>query len=195
MTWRQLIGAIFVFFLVLVALAFSTHRFTPGKRDAALEELETLKVQYLAKQRILLNMGAYRKQKQEMERRVAAARAQLPDDFDRTFAAVRSSAKARELRLGVLAPAKDEWKRDVDARISARIVVTGRYHEVGALIADVSRLPSSTIISPFVIERSSQPGMVTLKGVVHAFRPLKEEEFIAKRKEAAEKSKAEAAKR
>jgi len=181
MTWRQLIGAIVVFVLVFVALTWATLPLRSDRREAAREKVEDLKFEYAFKKMRAMDLEVYREQMREAERLHDALRVQLPDKADRTFVGVRSAAKARGLRLDVLAAAKDDWRREFYVQAPARIVVTGRYHQVGAFLADVGRLPSSTRIEPFVIERSSQPGMVTLKGVVLAYGHVSNEELAAQR--------------
>lgn len=185
MSWRQLVGAIVVFFVVLIALAFVSEHLRSDRVDAAYSEVEALKSEYLRKKAMALHLDAYREQRRELDRMLGATLVRLPDKSDRTFAGVRSAAKARGLRLDVLAAGKADWRRDFHAQTPARIVVTGRYHQVGAFIADVGRLPASMRIEPFVIERSPQPGMVTLKGVLLAYRYLSDEEVGAQRKAAA----------
>jgi type IV pilus assembly protein PilO len=88
------------------------------------------------------------------------------------------------LRVEVLVTANRDWLREFTVETPARLVVTGRYHQVGAFLADLGRQPRSMRVNNFVIERSSQPGMVTMKGVVSIHRYLTDEEAAVERKRA-----------
>ena len=183
MTWRRFITAIVVFFVVAIPLARLSGHFRSDGTDAADLEVQALQREYLRKKAMVPHLDVYRKQLSEMDRMFGAMLAQLPDRFY-DDGDVSAAAKARGLRVDVLAVSKGEWRQEYYAQTPARIVVTGRYHQVGAFLADVGRLRAGMRIEPFVIERSQQPGMVTLKGVLFANRYRNEEEVAAQRKAA-----------
>jgi type IV pilus assembly protein PilO len=181
MTWRRLVAALGVF-LVLEAAAFALV-WGPEleELDALTVEVRTMRSEYVDKYDMAVNLAEYRKQLRELDRMFGELLVELPDRADRSFAGVRSAAAARGLRLDVLAPARSDWFRDFYVETGARIVVTGRYHQVGAFLADVGRLPASTMLETFVIERAAQPGMVTMRGVVSSYRYSTDEEMAARR--------------
>jgi type IV pilus assembly protein PilO len=184
MSWRRLLAALAIFVgLEIVVFAVFLNR-QLDELDAATAEVETLKSDYVSKKRMAANLDLHREQMRQADRLLGLTRVELPDKPEKTFAGVRAAAKAHGLRLDVLASGEYERQREFYAETSARVVVTGRFHQVGAFISDVHHLPASVRFGTFVIERAPQRGMVTLKGTVRAFRYLTDEEVAAGRKAA-----------
>lgn len=187
MTWRRLVAATGIFIAVEIAAVALFLGPKLDELDAVRADTEKLKEDYVSKKRMAVNLDVHREQMRLMDGMLRETLFDLPDESERVFAGVRSAAIARGLRVDVLAPGQQEWRREFYAETAARVVVTGHFHRVAAFVSDVAHLPASVRMDTFVIERAPQPGQVTLDGVVRAYRYLSPEEFAAMRKAASAK--------
>lgn len=183
MAWRSIVGATVVFLVVFPVVLIAGVLAVPldyfDRRGVAQNEVDRLKNEWMRKKRMALNLHVHRQELRDIDRLLRKIAPDLPDASDRTFSAVRSAVNAHRLRLDALAAAQAETITEFYAYRVAQVGVTGRYHQVGAFIADVSRLPGSMTFESFVIQRSTQPGLVAMKGVLRAHRDLSDEEVAA----------------
>ncbi|MEN7528979.1 MULTISPECIES: type 4a pilus biogenesis protein PilO [unclassified Cupriavidus] len=149
-------------------------------------EHETLKTQFRSKVAQVANLEALRKQKVEVEKRVALAERQLPNstEMDALLADVNHAGVARGLQFELFKPQAAIIK-PYFAEIPVNLKVTGRYHDVALFNADVAAL--SRIVSMRNLNMSvAKDGTLSMEGVAMAYRALDPDEQAAQRKAAAD---------
>lgn len=148
---------------------------------AARAEVQAAKERYLARKKVAVNLDLYRDQLREVDRRFGESLEALPNRTDESFAGVGAAAVARGLQIDFLSIGSQESWRGPYAERAARVVVTGRFHDVAAFMADLTRLPGSLLLDAFLIGRAAAPGLVTMKASVRAFRFVSGEERAERR--------------
>jgi type IV pilus assembly protein PilO len=154
--------------------------------DRAEDRVVRLTRDYLMRQRLALNLDAYRAQWPELRRMLRVLRDALPDRFDSDFTQVRQAAKRRGLRIELLQP-YTETSHEFHALLRARLKVSGPFHAVGAFAGDLAALPGSVELYDIQVESTRAPGTVTLEGNVVVYRYRSDEEVAAQRRKAGTK--------
>lgn len=149
-------------------------------------EHETLKQQFRSKVQQVANLDELRKQKVEVEKRVALAERQLPNstEMDALLADVNHAGVARGLQFELFKPQAAVVK-PYFAEIPVNLKVTGRYHDVALFNADVAAL--SRIVSMRNLNMSvAKDGTLSMEAVAMAYRALDPDEQAAQRRAAAD---------
>lgn len=149
-------------------------------------EHEQLKQQFRSKVAQVANLEELRKQKAEVEKRVALAERQLPNstEMDALLADVNHAGVARGLQFELFKPQAAAVK-PYFAEIPVNLKVTGRYHDVALFNADVAAL--SRIVSMRNLNMSvAKDGTLSMEGVAMAYRALDPDEQAAQRRAAAD---------
>ena len=152
-------------------------------------EHEQLKQQFRSKVTQVANLEELRKQKVEVEKRVALAERQLPNstEMDALLADVNHAGVARGLQFELFKPQAATVK-PYYAEIPVNLKVTGRYHDVALFNADVAAL--SRIVSMRNLNMSvAKDGTLSMEAVAMAYRALDPDEQAAQRKAAADAAK------
>ena len=166
----------------LVFFAAGYLLFTPGaeEREAQEESFGKLKDEYVSKKRQAANLDVLRTQLIEVERQLGEYMAELPDSYDLEFKHIRASAARRQVRIEEMRPAKEQ-KREFYAMLPVQVRITGRFHDLGAFLADLGRAPGSPHLWNWVLQPSGA-GQVKLEGWLWTHRYLSDEEVAAQRK-------------
>lgn len=104
-------------------------------------ERKKLEGEYIDKQQIADNLNEYRREKAELEEKLAQALTELPQEaaIDELLRQLHELATTSELRIDSIEP-MDETKEAFFARIPVRMKVSGTYHEVLTFLDEVGRL-------------------------------------------------------
>jgi type IV pilus assembly protein PilO len=149
-------------------------------------EHEQLKQQFRSKVTQVANLEELRKQKVEVEKRVALAERQLPNstEMDALLADVNHAGVARGLQFELFKPQAAVIK-PYFAEIPVNLKVTGRYHDVALFNADVAAL--SRIVSMRNLNMTvAKDGTLSMEAVAMAYRALDPDEQAAQRRAAAD---------
>lgn len=172
-----------VFFAVLVALA-GWFGWKPQLEalDAARAEEATLRDQWLAKKRQAVNLEAYRRQLDEINRTFGALLKQLPNasEVERLLVDINQAGVGQGLQFDLFQP-MGEVRKDFYAELPIKVRLTGTYHELGAFAGDIAKL--SRIVTLNDVDISvAKDSTLTMNTVAKTFRYLDENEMAQQKK-------------
>lgn len=125
----------------------------------ALEELNAakakeadLRVVFVDKKRLALNLDAYKQQMVEIDHTFGALLRQLPDksQMDALLTDINQVGLERGLEFELFKPGQ-ERRADFYAELPISIKVTGSYHDIGAFATDVSKLSRIVTLNDLII--------------------------------------------
>src|SRR5215510_6428996 len=103
---------------------------------------EQLRTTFLDKKKQAIDLPAYRKQLQDIEKQFGALLKQLPgkSEMDALLTDINQAGLGRGLQFELFKPAPQETRRDFYAELPITIKVTGSYHDIGAFASDIGKL-------------------------------------------------------
>lgn len=149
-------------------------------------EKETqLRTTFLDKKKQAIDLPAYRKQLEDIEKQFGALLKQLPgkSEMDALLTDINQAGLGRGLQFDLFKPAPSETQRDFYAELPITIKVTGNYHDLGAFASDIGKL--SRIVTLNDIGLSAAKDNLVMDATAKTFRYLDEEEIATQRKAAA----------
>lgn len=158
--------------------------------DGQLEELKQKKAQeaslrddWLAKKGQAVNLDEYRRQLAEIDRSFGALLKQLPNrsEMGDMLVDINKAAQGRGLSVELFKPG-GEAVRDFYAEVPITLNLIGSYHDIGAFVGDIARLPRIVTLNDIGLANGPKEGVLTLKTTAKTFRYLDEEELAKKRK-------------
>ena len=149
---------------------------------------EQLRTTFLDKKKQAIDLPAYRKQLQDIEKQFGALLKQLPgkSEMDALLTDINQAGLGRGLQFELFKPAAGEQQRDFYAELPITIKVTGNYHDLGAFASDIGKL--SRIVTLNDVALATAPGKdggLVMDATAKTFRYLDEEEIASQRKAAA----------
>jgi|SRR5688572_16518034 type IV pilus assembly protein PilO len=144
-----------------------------------------LRVTFLDKKKQAVDLPAYRKQLEDIEKQFGALLKQLPgkSEMDALLTDINQAGLGRGLQFELFKPATGEIQRDFYAELPITIKVTGNYHDLGAFASDIGKL--SRIVTLNDISLSAAKDGLVMDATAKTFRYLDEEEISNQRKAAA----------
>ncbi|GAA0844240.1 MAG: pilus assembly protein PilO [Cupriavidus sp.] len=188
-TWPAAPRVLFSILAAVIVLILGWQFYWTDKSDELDRrhaENATLKTQFKTKVAQVANLDELRKQKVEVEKRVALAERQLPNstEMDALLADVNHAGVARGLQFELFKP-QPATVKPYFAEIPVNLKVTGRYHDVALFNADVAAL--SRIVSMRNLNMSvAKDGTLSMEAVAMAYRALDPDEQAAQRRAAAD---------
>ncbi|WP_293777794.1 type 4a pilus biogenesis protein PilO [uncultured Oxalicibacterium sp.] len=157
--------------------------------DRAVAEETTLREAYKMKVQQAVNLGALRKQKEQVNQYVSTLEKQLPSkaEMDALLSDINQAGLGRGLQFQLFKPGQ-VVVRDYYAELPINIKVTGSYHDVGAFTSDIANLPRIVTLNKLNLV-AGKDNVLTLDAVAKTFRYLDDEEIAAQRKAEADKKK------
>src|SRR5262245_5060974 len=149
-------------------------------------EKETqLRMTFLDKKKQAVDLPAYRKQLDDIEKQFGALLKQLPgkSEMDALLTDINQAGLGRGLQFDLFKPAPNETQRDFYAELPITIKVTGSYHDLGAFASDIGKLSRIVTLNDIGLSASKE-GLI-MDATAKTFRYLDEEEIAAQRKAAA----------
>src|SRR5688572_4352724 len=148
---------------------------------------EGLRKTFLEKKAEAVNLPAYQKQLEDIEKQFGALLKQLPgkSEMDALLTDINQAGLGRGLQFELFRPAGGETRRDFYAELPISIRISGNYHDIGAFASDISKL--SRIVTLENIALSPNPGKgggLALDATAKTFRYLDEDEIAQQRKAA-----------
>ena len=181
-----------VLLLVLVVIIGASYWFDWKAQTEQIEaekaKEEGLKKTFVDKKKQAIDLPAYRKQLQDIEKQFGALLKQLPgkSEMDALLTDINQAGLGRGLQFELFKPAAGEQQRDFYAELPITIKVTGNYHDLGAFASDIGKL--SRIVTLNDIALATAPGKdggLVMDATAKTFRYLDEEEIASQRKAAA----------
>jgi type IV pilus assembly protein PilO len=142
-----------------------------------------LKTTYVDKKKQALDLPAYQKQLQDIEKQFGALLRQLPgkSEMDALLTDINQAGLGRGLQFELFKPASDETMRDFYAELPITIRVTGSYHDIGAFASDIGKLSRIVTLNNVALT-PGKDGALVMDATAKTFRYLDEEEIAAQRK-------------
>lgn len=175
-----------VFLVLIAALGWFGWKPQLDELDAAREQENTLRQEWLSKKQQAVNLDAHRKQLEEINRTFGALLKQLPNasEVEKLLIDINQAGVGQGLQFELFQP-MPEARKDFYAELPIKIRLTGTYHELGAFAGDIAKLSRIVTLNDLNMEVGKDSSL-TLNTVAKTFRYLDEEE-IAKQKKGAKK--------
>ena len=177
-----------VLLLVLLAILGAAYWFIWNDQLAQNEseraKTESLKTTFLDKKKVAIDLPAYRKQLDDIEKQFGALLKQLPgkSEMDALLTDINQAGLGRGLQFELFKPAASETVKDFYAELPITIRVTGNYHDIGAFAGDIGKL--SRIVTLNDISIAGQ-NTLAMDATAMTYRYLDEAEVATKRRAAA----------
>ena len=178
-----------VLLLVLLVIIGAAYYFVWADQLAQIEteraKTEQLKSTFVDKKKIAVNLPAYRKQLDDIEKQFGALLKQLPgkSEMDALLTDINQAGLGRGLQFELFKPAASETTKDFYAELPITIRVTGNYHDIGAFAGDIGKL--SRIVTLNDISVGSAKDNLFMDATAMTYRYLDEAEVAEKRRAAA----------
>lgn len=148
---------------------------------------EQLRTTFLEKKKQAIDLPAYRKQLEDIEKQFGALLKQLPGkaEMDALLTDINQAGLGRGLQFELFKPAATENKRDFYAELPISIRVTGNYHDIGAFASDIGKLSRIVTLNDIALSPAGKGGTLVMDATAKTFRYLDDEELAQQRKAAA----------
>ena len=158
--------------------------------DASKQKELTLRDTFLDKKKQAVDLDAYRKQLDDIEKSFGTLLKQLPSksEMEALLKDINQAGLGRGLQFELFRPAANETISEFYAELPITIRVTGNYHDMGSFASDISRLSRIVLLNDIAMTQSPT-GVLSMDAVAKTYRYLDEDE-IAKQKKSAKDSKA-----
>lgn len=181
-----------VLLLVLVVIVGVSYWFDwddqINRIKAEAQKEEGLRKTFLTKKSEAINLPAYQKQLEDIEKQFGALLKQLPgkSEMDALLTDINQAGLGRGLQFELFKPAASETRRDFYAELPITIKITGSYHDIGAFASDISKLSRIVTLNDVGLTPSgAKGGGLVLDATARTFRYLDEDEIAQQRKKAA----------
>lgn len=184
------LGVLFITLVLIVAASwwFDWQHQIEGINQEKLKE-EGLRKTFLTKKSEAINLPAYQKQLEDIEKQFGALLKQLPgkSEMDALLTDINQAGLGRGLQFELFKPAAQETRRDFYAELPISIKVTGSYHDIGAFASDIGKLSRIVTLENISLASAGKGGGLALDALAKTFRYLDDEELAQQRRAAAAK--------
>ena len=184
------LGVLFITLALIVAASwwFDWQHQIEGINQEKLKE-EGLRKTFLTKKSEAINLPAYQKQLEDIEKQFGALLKQLPgkSEMDALLTDINQAGLGRGLQFELFKPAAQETRRDFYAELPISIKVTGNYHDIGAFASDIGKLSRIVTLENVSLASAGKGGGLALDALAKTFRYLDDEELAQQRRAAAAK--------
>jgi type IV pilus assembly protein PilO len=184
------VGALIIVLLLVIAAGYWFDWSNQvAQIDAEKAKEEQLKTTFVSKKKQALDLPAYRKQLEDIEKQFGALLKQLPgkSEMDALLTDINQAGLGRGLQFELFKPAGQETMRDFYAELPITIRITGSYHDLGAFAADVAKLSRIVTLNDVAVAPTKEA--LALDATAKTFRYLDEEEVAAQKRAAAKDKK------
>ena len=184
------LGVLFITLVLIIAASwwFDWQHQIDGINQEKLKE-EGLRKTFLTKKSEAINLPAYQKQLEDIEKQFGALLKQLPgrSEMDALLTDINQAGLGRGLQFELFKPAAQETRRDFYAELPISIKVTGNYHDIGAFASDIGKLSRIVTLENISLASAGKGGGLVLDALAKTFRYLDDEELAQQRRTAAAK--------
>jgi type IV pilus assembly protein PilO len=184
------LGVLFITLVLIIAASwwFDWQHQIDGINQEKLKE-EGLRKTFLTKKSEAINLPAYQKQLEDIEKQFGALLKQLPgrSEMDALLTDINQAGLGRGLQFELFKPAAQETRRDFYAELPISIKVTGNYHDIGAFASDIGKLSRIVTLENISLASAGKSGGLVLDALAKTFRYLDDEELAQQRRTAAAK--------
>src|SRR5512134_444483 len=166
------LGVLFITLVLIIAASwwFDWQHQIDSINQEKLKE-EGLRKTFLTKKSEAINLPAYQKQLEDIEKQFGALLKQLPgrSEMDALLTDINQAGLGRGLQFELFKPAAGETRRDFYAELPITIKITGSYHDIGAFASDISKLSRIVPLNDIALAPSKGGGLV-LDATARTFR-------------------------
>ena len=175
---------------VLVALWFVWLTNSNDELEAERGKEVTLKADYQKKVAQAANLDLLKKQREQVQQYVTLLEKQLPSkaEMDALLSDINQAGLGRSLQFELFRPGQVVVK-DYYAELPIAVRVTGKYHDMGAFVADVAGLSRIVTLNGVTITPQKDKDTLTMDATARTFRYLDDDERAAQKRAAAPKAK------
>ena len=179
-----------VLFITLVLIIFASYWFDWKVQIERIDQEklkeEGLRKSFLTKKSEAINLPAYQKQLEDIEKQFGALLKQLPgkSEMDALLTDINQAGLGRGLQFELFKPAVQETRRDFYAELPITIKVSGNYHDIGAFASDIGKLSRIVTLENIALASASKGGGLVLDATAKTFRYLDDEELAQQRRAA-----------
>lgn len=187
-----------VLLLVLLLIIGASYWFDWQDQIAQIDAEKTkedgLRNTFVEKKKLAINLPAYRKQLEDIEKQFGSLLKQLPgkSEMDALLTDINQAGLGRGLQFDLFKPG-GESPRDFYAELPITIRITGSYHDIGAFASDISKL--SRIVTLNNISLTPQKDILAMDATAMTYRYLDESEVAQQRRAVGAAKKAPGAKK
>lgn len=181
------LGMLLLLLLLIIGAAYYfVWRDQLTQIDNEREKTVKLKETFIEKRKVAINLPAYRKQLDDIEKQFGALLKQLPgrSEMDALLTDINQAGLGRGLQFQLFKPATAETVKDFYAELPITIRVTGNYHDIGAFAGDIGKLSRIVTLNDIGIGATKDGGLV-MDATAMTFRYLDDAEIAEKRRAAA----------
>jgi type IV pilus assembly protein PilO len=151
--------------------------------DAEKAREEQLKGTFVAKKKEALDLPAYRKQLEDIEKQFGALLKQLPgkSEMDALLTDINQAGLGRGLQFELFKPAAQETVQEFYAELPITIRISGSYHDIGAFASDVGKLSRIVTLNDIALT-ANKDGTLAMDATAKTFRYLDEDEIAAQKR-------------
>jgi type IV pilus assembly protein PilO len=174
--------------LVLVALWFVWLTNSNDELESERAKEVTLKADYSKKVAQAANLELLKKQREQVQQYVTLLEKQLPSkaEMDALLSDINQAGLGRSLQFELFRPGQVSVK-DYYAELPIAVRVTGRYHDMGAFVADVAALSRIVTLNNITVTPQKDKDTLTMDTTARTFRYLDDDERAAQKRAAAPK--------
>jgi type IV pilus assembly protein PilO len=184
------LGVLFITLALIVAASywFDWQHQIEGINQEKVKE-EGLRKTFLTKKSEAINLPAYQKQLEDIEKQFGALLKQLPgrSEMDALLTDINQAGLGRGLQFELFKPAAQETRRDFYAELPISIKVTGSYHDIGAFASDIGKLSRIVTLENIALASAGKGGGLALEALAKTFRYLDDDELAQQRRAVAAK--------
>jgi len=180
------LGALVVLLLLIVFLSYwFDWQHQMEELDGHRVKEAQLRQTFLEKKRQAINLDAYRKQLDDIEKSFGALLKQLPSksEMDALLTDINQAGLGRGLQFELFKPAASETFSEFYAELPIQLKITGGYHDFGAFATDISKLSRIVTLNDIGLT-TTKDGLIAMDAVAKTYRYLDEEEVAKQRKAA-----------
>jgi type IV pilus assembly protein PilO len=183
-----------VLLLIIAASYWFDWRSEFEQIDAEKQKESTLKTTFVDKKKQALDLPAYRKRLDDIEKQFGALLKQLPgkSEMDALLTDINQAGLGRGLQFELFKPGEEQVK-DFYAELPISIRVSGSYHDIGAFASDVGKLSRIVTLNDIALTPAKEKDQLVMDATAKTFRYLDEEE-VAMQKRARDKEKSKGTK-
>ncbi|SEJ06154.1 type IV pilus assembly protein PilO [Variovorax sp. OK212] len=176
--------------LVLVGLWFVWLTNSNDELEGERTKEVALKADYSKKVAQAANLELLKKQREQVQQYVTLLEKQLPSkaEMDALLSDINQAGLGRSLQFELFRPGQVSVK-DYYAELPIAVRVTGRYHDMGAFVADVAALSRIVTLNNITVTPQKDKDTLTMDTTARTFRYLDDDERAAQKRAAAPKGK------
>ena len=155
-----------------------------GRIDSEEKKEIQLKASFIEKKKVAINLDAYRKQLDDIQKQFGTLLKQLPgkSEMDALLTDINQAGLGRGLQFELFKPGA-EAVREFYAELPITIRISGSYHDMGAFASDIGKLSRIVTINDIAIAPVGKGGLV-MDATARTYRYLDDEEVSQRRKAA-----------